>query len=147
MDKKERKKKVKSGYNELDALTLLLPFSLKVEGSIENETKRILGGVELYSHQRGRKMEQSNGGIGKTVYLDPVNLLLDEGFNPVVGVCPSVGRSRGTSITVCWICVAGGIVGSDGTLSSTKDGSVLLSERQAVYRGGCSVISGVGDEF
>ena len=92
-------------------------------------------------------MEQSNSGIGKTAYLDPVNLLLNEEFNHVVSVCPSVGRFRGTSITICWICVAGGIVGSDGTLSSTKDGSVLLSKQQAVYRGGCSVISGVRDGF
>jgi len=38
-------------------------------------------------------------------------------------------------------------VGSDGTLSSTEDGGVLLIEREAVYTGGRSVnnISGVGD--
>jgi len=73
-------------------------------------------------------MERSNDGIGKTAYLDPVNLLLDEGFNPVVGDCPSIGHFRGTRITVCCSSIAGGILGSDGTLSSTKDGSVLLSE-------------------
>ena len=33
------------------------------------------------------------------------------------------------------------------TLSSTEDDGVLLSEREAVYRGGRSVISGVGDGF
>ena len=47
--------------------------------------------------------------------------------------------------TVCWSCAAGGVVGSDGTLSSTEGGGVLLSEREAVYAGDRSVISGVGD--
>jgi len=37
------------------------------------------------------------------------------------------------------------VVGSDGIFSSTEDGGVLLSEREAVYTGGRSVISGVAD--
>lgn len=64
--------------------------------------------------------------------------LLDDGFSAVV--CPSGG-----DFSVCWYCAAGGVVGSDGTLSSTDEGGVLLFEREAVYTGGRSVISGVGD--
>ena len=55
--------------------------------------------------------------------------LLDDGFNAVV--CSKGGLFSG----VCWSCSAGGVVGSDGTLSSTEhgDGSVLLfDEREAV---------------
>ena len=74
-----------------------------------------------------------------------VNLLLDDGFNLVVVVCPSGGFFRATNVTVCWGCRAGGVVGSDGTLPYTEDGGVLLSEREAVYTGGRSIISGVGD--
>jgi hypothetical protein len=66
---------------------------------------------------------------------------LDDGFSAVV--CPSGGVF--TCSNVYWCCAAGGVVGSDGTLSSTDDGGVLLSEREAVYTGGRSVISGVGD--
>jgi len=70
--------------------------------------------------------------------------LLDDGFNAVV--CSRGGLFRG----VCWTCAEGGVVGSDGTLSSTEhgDGSArLFDEREAVYTGGHSVnpISGVGD--
>jgi len=57
-----------------------------------------------------------------------VNLLLDDGFNPVVVVYPSGGLFIGTNATVCWSCAAGGVMGGDGTLSSTEDGGVLLSE-------------------
>ena len=74
-----------------------------------------------------------------------VNLLLEDGFNPVVVVCPSGELSSGTNITVCWSCAAGGAVGSDATRSSTEDDGVLLSELEAVYTCGRSVISGVGD--
>ena len=42
-------------------------------------------------------------------------------------------------------CAAGGAVRSDGTLSSTENGGVLLSEREEVYMGGRSIILGVGD--
>jgi len=57
-----------------------------------------------------------------------VNLLLDDGFNPVVVVCPSGGLFSSTNATVCRSCAAGGVMGGDGTLSSTEDGGVLLSE-------------------
>ena len=70
--------------------------------------------------------------------------LLDDGFNAVV--CSRGGLFRG----VCWSCAEGGVVGSDGTLSSTEhgDGSArLFDEREAVYTGGRSVntTSTVGD--
>lgn len=61
-------------------------------------------------------------------------------------VCPR----RGLFSCVCWSCVAGSVVGSDSTLSSTEhgDSSVLFIRRtRGVYTGGRSVntISGVGN--
>ena len=38
------------------------------------------------------------------------------------------------SATVCWICAAGGVVGSGSALSYMEEGGVPLSEREVVYR-------------
>jgi len=61
-----------------------------------------------------------------------VNPLLNDEFNLLLVVCPSGGLFRGTNATVCWSCAAGGVLGSEGTLSSTEDRGVLLSEREGV---------------